>query len=255
MNEEKSHYRKVINWGPRLQREAPLLDDFLAACAEGPVLDLGCGSGDHAAWMADRGARVIGVDGSEAQIESARELLTPERSGLEFICCDFSELSTALSGPIGGAICLGNVLPFLEDEELKGLLRQLSALLAPGAPLLIQLLNYAGLRARGVRHLPVTVNPADAPGEELALLRVIRFEEDARHVLFFPTTLRLPAGPEEPELVQARGRRMRCWGAEELLALMSATGFGAVKLYGDVERRPYEPDESSDVVVWAVATG
>ena len=36
------------------------------------VLDLGCGTGRHTAWLADAGARVTAVDFSEGMLERAR---------------------------------------------------------------------------------------------------------------------------------------------------------------------------------------
>jgi SAM-dependent methyltransferase len=37
------------------------------------VLDAGCGVGDHVGWPLDRGATVVGVDGSDSAVETARE--------------------------------------------------------------------------------------------------------------------------------------------------------------------------------------
>jgi len=39
----------------------------------GPVLDVGCGAGLEAVWLARRGFRVIGVDSSSGALERARE--------------------------------------------------------------------------------------------------------------------------------------------------------------------------------------
>lgn len=49
------------------------LIDLLAPQAGEQVLDLGCGTGDIAVAIADRGAYVVGVDASPAMIDRARE--------------------------------------------------------------------------------------------------------------------------------------------------------------------------------------
>jgi trans-aconitate methyltransferase len=49
------------------------LVDLLAPQAGERILDLGCGTGDITAAMAERGAQVVGVDASPAMIASARE--------------------------------------------------------------------------------------------------------------------------------------------------------------------------------------
>jgi SAM-dependent methyltransferase len=46
------------------------------------VVELGCGTAYVAAWLARRGARVVGVDPTPAQLETAREL--QRETGLEF---------------------------------------------------------------------------------------------------------------------------------------------------------------------------
>lgn len=64
------------------------------ACAERDVLEYGCGIGGHAARLADRGARVLGIDISEQAIERARSS-TPQRSDgrLRFLREDAESLS------------------------------------------------------------------------------------------------------------------------------------------------------------------
>jgi len=46
------------------------------------VLELGCGTAYWSAWLARRGARVVGLDNSEQQLETARKL--QQEFGLEF---------------------------------------------------------------------------------------------------------------------------------------------------------------------------
>ena len=87
------------------------------------VLDLGCGSGAKAIYLARQGAReVVGVDISEAQAESlARRELPP---GTRFLRGDMSHLDQidGLSGPFDVVLLL-NALSFVEDElvTLRGI--------------------------------------------------------------------------------------------------------------------------------------
>ncbi len=46
------------------------------------VIELGCGTGYWSAWLARRGARVVGIDNSEKQLETARAL--QREHGLDF---------------------------------------------------------------------------------------------------------------------------------------------------------------------------
>ncbi|MFB6235467.1 MAG: class I SAM-dependent methyltransferase [Halopenitus sp.] len=60
-----SRYQEHYVW-PAVR---PLLPDVDGA----RVLDAGCGVGDHVGWFLDQGAAVVGVDGSETAIETARD--------------------------------------------------------------------------------------------------------------------------------------------------------------------------------------
>lgn len=53
------------------------------------VLDLGCGTGRHALWLAAAGAHVTGVDFSEGMLAEARGRKAPKRSGSWSTTCIF----------------------------------------------------------------------------------------------------------------------------------------------------------------------
>jgi SAM-dependent methyltransferase len=62
-----------------LESELRLLPDDLAGQ---DVIELGCGTGYVSAWLARRGARPVGIDNSERQLATAREL--QREFGLDF---------------------------------------------------------------------------------------------------------------------------------------------------------------------------
>ena len=105
-------YRRLIAWPARIQREAPFLGEVLAGAPSKRLLDLGCGTGEHARFLSEEGFEVTGVDASEAQLTQAREA----GPGPEFVRGDLAELGAAVTGPFGGAISLGNGLPHLNRE-------------------------------------------------------------------------------------------------------------------------------------------
>ena len=57
--------------------ERPAVRALLAGVAGCDVLDAGCAAGEHAAWLAEHGARVTAVDASDAMLALARERLGP----------------------------------------------------------------------------------------------------------------------------------------------------------------------------------
>ncbi len=57
---------------PLIALEEPLVRELLGPVQGQRVLDAGCGTGRHAAWLAGQGARVVGVDESEEMLAIAR---------------------------------------------------------------------------------------------------------------------------------------------------------------------------------------
>jgi SAM-dependent methyltransferase len=69
-----------ITWGMFNVPESEL--DVLGDVAGLDIVDLGCGTAYFSAWLAKRGARVVAVDPTPAQLETARRLIA--QTGIEF---------------------------------------------------------------------------------------------------------------------------------------------------------------------------
>jgi SAM-dependent methyltransferase len=82
-------YRAVdLVWGAAPNR---FVEQVLGARAPaGRALDLACGEGRNAIWLAGRGWSVTGVDYSEVAIERARKLAAAEAVEVEWVCADLT---------------------------------------------------------------------------------------------------------------------------------------------------------------------
>lgn len=79
-------YASVENlWAVKPNR---FLVDEVADLAPGRALDLACGEGQNAIWLAARGWDVVGVDFSEAAIAKARARAGRDGVEVEFVCSD-----------------------------------------------------------------------------------------------------------------------------------------------------------------------
>jgi len=78
---ERSWARDVPKWGiwGVAESQVGMLPDDLAGK---DAIELGCGTAYISAWMARRGARVVGIDNSEAQLTTAQRL--QRQHGLDF---------------------------------------------------------------------------------------------------------------------------------------------------------------------------
>jgi ubiquinone/menaquinone biosynthesis C-methylase UbiE len=99
-----------------------------------PVLDVGCGSGDLAIALAQRGLQVLGVDFVEAAIAQAREkvaALPPEVANLlEFQVAD--ALQPSLLQRSFGAVVDSGFLHLFEPEQRDHFVDDLASTLLPG---------------------------------------------------------------------------------------------------------------------------
>ena len=214
-------YRRFVAWPQRIEREWPFLQKVLASAPSQRVLDLGCGTGEHARFLATKGFSVVGIDASDSMLAKAREGGTP--ASVEFVAGDISDVATLTSGSFGAAVCVGNTLPHLRDAAaLTRLLAGLRARLLPGGPVLIQVLNYEKIFKQGQRFLPL--NFKEDNGEQTVFLRLMDPGPDGT-VVFTPSTLSYrPHGDPPLEVLASRNVQLRGWKGPELTVALASRG-------------------------------
>lgn len=97
------------------------------------VLDLGCGTGRHAAILAERGYQVVGVDRSPTMIEAARRRaqISAAASRLKFHVADLRNFRT--EAKFDAVTMMFAVLSYqIEDDDLRDALRVVRDHLRPG---------------------------------------------------------------------------------------------------------------------------
>ena len=241
-------YRRLIAWPERIEREWPFLRQVFGD--EGRLLDLGCGTGEHSRFLADKGFDVVGIDSSPAMLAKATDQPVPPN--LRFVEGDMTDVAALVEGAFDGAMCVGNSLPHLGDRDLLSrFLAGLRARLRPGAPVLLQVLNYERILQKGIRFLPLNFRGDDEAGGEVVFLRLMTPLGGGK-VAFTPTTLRYrPTGEPAVEVVSTRNVVLRAWTRPELDEALREAGFPSIASYGTVGDTPYVPLESSDAVLVA----
>ena len=242
-------YRRLIAWPKRIEREWPFFERVFGPGNGRRLLDLGCGTGEHSRFLASRGFDVVGIDSSPAMIEKATD--TPVPDTLQFLLGDMTEIDRLVTAPCDGALCVGNVLPHLDRDALGRMLVSLRRRLNPGAPLLVQVVNYDRVFETGQRAMPVNVRDTEDGDGEIVFLRLMTPRPDGQ-VVFTPSTLRYrPDGDPPLEVLQARNVHLTGWKQAELEAVLAENGFGQRTLYGTVGDVPYERTTSPDIVIVA----
>jgi ubiquinone/menaquinone biosynthesis C-methylase UbiE len=161
-----------------------------------PVLDSGCGSGEHALYFASRGLDAVGVDFSPVAIEAARRKSAERGIRAEFIVHDVQDLES-LGQQFRSVVDSGTFHVFNVANDIARYVEGLRAVLEPGGKLHVLCFSDAQPGERGPRRVsqadlraafahgwsiesiePATfdVNPPVGPAKAW-LARIVRLED------------------------------------------------------------------------------
>ncbi len=120
-------------WNALYERPATL--EMLPAVAGLDVLDAGCGPGWYTCWLAEQGARVVGIDLSGRMVEIARRRLADElrpaaRARARVARVSVSDLRGELADAAFDLIVSSLVIHYVED--LHAMFREWARVLRPG---------------------------------------------------------------------------------------------------------------------------
>jgi SAM-dependent methyltransferase len=179
----------------------------VAALSPGRALDVGCGEGADAIWLAGRGWTVTAIDVSEVAIGRAREASHPPGGSVEWICGD------ALQAPLraGWFDLVSMQYPALPKVGGEAAVRRLFETVRPGGLLLAV---YHDLDDEHREHMTSRgVDPADYVGAE----DLERLLGDDFTVELHAVAPRIDPPPGSPHIadVVLRARRHRAPAGDE----------------------------------------
>jgi 2-polyprenyl-3-methyl-5-hydroxy-6-metoxy-1,4-benzoquinol methylase len=150
-----------------------------AALRPGRALDLACGEGRNAVWLAERGWQVTGVDFAEVALEKARSLADTRGVAGEWVAADLRDYQ-----PEQGAFDL--VLIFylqVPAPERASILRTAVGAVAPGGTLLLVAHDSANLEhGYGGPQAPALLYSAEDAAADLDGLQIVQAERVERPV-------------------------------------------------------------------------
>lgn len=117
----------------------PVVVEYATSLPAGRALDLACGEGRHALWLATRGWRTTGVDFSSVAIEKARQIATQAprsvRERLDYVVDDITS-PDALDDPEGYDLVL-MIFVHLDRAQRRALVSHVIDALKPEGILMI----------------------------------------------------------------------------------------------------------------------
>lgn len=232
-------YEAFSNPCGRLEREGPLLLRLFKASENKCVLDLACGTGIHAHYLAEHGATVCACDCSPEMIAIAGE--NRPHANIDYQIRDMRE---PLGGPYGLILCIGNSLSLLKnDTDLKAALARVHDALAPDGHFFLQILNYASpthqqarcrVEDQHVGKARVVAVKCLAPRDNQTYLTLNYFIHDGEET----ETL------SESTILQNRSR-------DTITEALETAGFNDLKTFGTFDEQPYDEARSGDLLIVA----
>ncbi|MCR9143941.1 MAG: class I SAM-dependent methyltransferase [bacterium] len=221
------------------------------------VLDVGCGTGEHAAVLSRAGIRTVGLDRSAGMIEVARARF-PEPAFVRADITRFDEVRAALAestststsaserGEAGrgrdrdrqthifdGVFSLFGTLNYLhEAEQLAGALRVIASTLRPGGRAALEVWNPSAYRSLagdrgGNASAPAVERVVETAGGRLHRRRSVRFETQTPDFVVIQHDYEFrPRGTDAiaDGRLQTETHRLRLYSAEQMERLAISAG-------------------------------
>jgi SAM-dependent methyltransferase len=235
-------YESIVDWPKRLAREGPWYRRLFDEIGATSVVDVACGTGQHAAMFHRWGLRVEGADVSPEMIERARTSFG-EPPGLRWTVRGFDQ-PVREEGSFDVAICVGNSLALAADVSAarQAVRRMLEAIRVAGVAV-VHVLNVWRLPDGPCvwqKHVR-----ADLPTGQVLIAKGIHRSGDRAYVDWLVTPLDAPA--------EAASESIPLLGieAEQLVQLAREAGATSVELCGGYQSQTYCRAESTDLIMVA----
>jgi len=239
-DELAADYDAMTRFEERLASEKPIWRRIVEEKRIRRALDVGCGTGLQAILLASLGVTVTALDPSRPMIERARSNGARYGVQVQWLVGDFRDVAQLEKQSYDLVFSIGNTLPHIRSiPQLEEAFQAVWKVLRPGGWLLLQLLNYHRILAKGERLIDVR-----RIGDRI-FLRFYDFLSP--NLRFNILKLSLRSGSLEPQWFSTE---IRPWTSREIQQILQTLGFCEVEQQADFMGAPFEPDISKNLVLW-----
>ena len=233
-------YDAMVDWPKRLDNERPFYRRLFDEAGVVRVLDVACGTGQHAAMFHDWGLSVEAADVSPEMIDRAKAT-HGESSNLRWNVRSFTE-PVEPKASFDAVVCVGNSLALANDpDSVTRAIRNMLAAASDGGIVIVHVLNLWRLpdgpcvwqKCRRAKLLS---------GEVLIVKGVHRCGRSGYAELI------VTALTDKPEM---HSRSMPFLGleAEDLSKMVRDSGTADVTFYGGYQNQPHDRHQSVDLIM------
>jgi cyclopropane fatty-acyl-phospholipid synthase-like methyltransferase len=211
----KDIWRSIIP--PELTvKESEFIIEYFKLTPGKKVLDLMCGYGRHAIFLASKGIEVTAVDNLSEYITEIREIKTQDNLPIKAFQTDVMQFTTDEKFDL--VICMGNSLNFFSPVEAEQLLIKINSFLNPKGQLLIHTWSVAEIAIPQFKE------------KTWAELNGLKYLTTSKYI-FFPTRIET-----ETIIIGEMGTEKKLaidyiFSISELTDLLKKTGFETKEIY------------------------
>jgi SAM-dependent methyltransferase len=236
-------YEAMIDWPRRLANEGPFFRAVFESISCRRVLDAACGTGHHAAMFHSWGLSVEGADVSQHMIQRCRQR-HGESNALRWTVRGFDE-PVASGERFDAAICIGNSLALASDAGRAGAaVGHMLQAVRPGGLVVVHVLNLWKLPDGAIAWQKCL--RASLPQGDCLVTKGVHRCGSAGFVDMLVTRLDVSPPALRAECVPFLGL-----GADDLRRFAADGGAAAVEVWGGYQRQPYNPTDSTDLILVA----
>lgn len=237
-----AEYDAMTRFSVRLQKEHPVLEQWIKKYPSKKILDAACGSGLHALILAQLGMDVTGADISRDMLKLARQNARQLNASVKWVKTSLQQLKPVLNEQFDTIFCLGNSLPHLITErELDAAFRNFYELLNDQGRVVIQLLNYSKILSDRERMVGI---------RRTGNSEFVRFYDfvDDKCIRFNILTIRWN---DDVPSYQLSSTTLYPYQKEHLNNSLKHQGFRNQEFYGDMEFAPFDVQQSPNLIIVA----